>query len=98
MAPKHLTERLRGIRRPAIEAAPDGVLLRIDRDWLARRAVFDRQREANRKMQISSDPSELARCRKVITDTPRLLVALSQAFNPAGARVGDVPDASGARD
>ena len=85
-APKHLTERQRGIWKSALEAAPEGVLLRIDRDLLASWVVnVDRQREANRRMQTTGDPDELARCHKIVTDTSRLLVALSQAlgFSPA---------------
>jgi phage terminase small subunit len=85
-APKHLTERQRGIWKSALEAAPEGVLLRIDRDLLAAWVVnVDRQREANRRMQTTGDPDDLARCHKIVTDTSRLLVVLSQAlgFSPA---------------
>jgi phage terminase small subunit len=85
-APKHLTERQRGIWKSALEAAPEGVLLRIDRDLLAAWVVnVDRQREANRQMQTTGDPDDLARCHKIVTDTSRLLVVLSQAlgFSPA---------------
>jgi phage terminase small subunit len=85
-APKHLTERQRGIWKSSLDAAPEGVLLRIDRDLLAAWVVnVDRQREANRQMQTTADPDELARCHKIVTDTSRLLVALSQAlgFSPA---------------
>ena len=61
-------------------------MLRIDRDLLAAWVVnVDRQREANRRMQTTGDPDELARCHKIVTDTSRLLVALSQVlgFSPA---------------
>jgi len=44
-APKHLTERQRGIWKSALEAAPEGILLRIDRDLLSAWVVnVDRRR------------------------------------------------------
>src|SRR4051794_2142486 len=50
--------RQRGIWRSALEAASEGVLLRISRDLLAARVVnVDRQRQANRLMQMCNDPA-----------------------------------------
>jgi hypothetical protein len=99
-APKPLTERQRGIWKSALEAAPEGVLLRIDRDLLAAWVVnVDRQREANRRMQTTGDPDDLGRCHKIVTDTSRLLVVLSQAlgFSPA-ARLRVKPEAPPKKD
>ena len=47
-------------------------MLRINRDLLAAWVNVDRQREANRRMQTTGDPDELARCHKIVTDTSRL--------------------------
>jgi hypothetical protein len=75
-------------------------LLRIDRDLLGAWVVnVDRQREANRRMQTTDDPDDLVRCHKIVTDTSRLLVVLSQAlgFSPA-ARLRVKPEAPPKRD
>jgi hypothetical protein len=78
--------RQRGIWRSALEAASEGVLLRISRDLLAARVVnVDRQRQANRLMQMCNDPAARRAWRTELTDSTRLLVSLSAAlgFSPA---------------
>lgn len=85
--PRHLTISQRVVWRYALKSAPEGVLKRIDRDLLVSWCILvDRQRRANRELVEATDPDEIQKYLRIVSETTRIMVTLAGAlgFSPAG--------------